>query len=213
MPRQPWSRRATPDIVSRSLSVKLSRFIALYRRHFRDHRRERMFLASSSFFVIFGATRILVYGFAARGDPLQLWIAGVRVHHYVWGIALLLLVGYLWLIQVGTGMSRESHRLGRITALLYGGGAALTLDEFAMWLHLEDVYWERASLDAVVLFGALVSAGLWGGPFWRGLLRQGTRLLRRDRRAPAPVRAPGAPSPAGPIELILAPPIPGPERS
>lgn len=196
--------------------MKLNRFIALYRRHFRDHRRERMFLASSSFFVIFGATRILGYGFQARGDPLQLWIAGIHVHHYVWGITLLLLVGYLWLIQVGTGMSRASHRLGRITAVLYGAGAALTLDEFAMWLHLEDNYWARsgrASLDAVMLFGALVSAGLWGGPFWRGLLRQSTRLLRRNRRAPAPVRAPGAPSPAEPIEQILPPPVPKPEKS
>ncbi|MEK7330503.1 MAG: hypothetical protein AAB113_06850, partial [Candidatus Eisenbacteria bacterium] len=83
--------------------------------------------------------------------------------------------------------------------------------EFALWLHLEDVYWERrgrASLDAVMLFGALVSAGLWGGPFWRGLLRQGTRVLRRNRGA----RAPGAPSPAEPIEQILTPPVLGPEK-
>jgi len=187
-------------------SLRLNRVIALYRRHFRDHRRERLFLASSSFFVIFAATRILIYRSVVRGYPLELWIAGVHVHHYVWGIALLLLVGYLWLIQVGHGTTRESERLGRITAVLYGAGAAFTLDEFAMLLHLEDVYWERASLDAVMLFGALVSAGLWGGPFWRGLLHQGARLLRWNRRAPVPAPAPQA-MPADPIAPMLSPQV------
>ena len=57
-------------------------------------------------------------------------------------------------------------------ALLYGAGAALTLDEFALWLNLEDVYWSqegRASIDAVILFGALLSAGIWGRGFLRAL--------------------------------------------
>src|SRR5687767_3394098 len=142
--------------------MKSGRCLALYRRNFRDPRRERMFLASASFFVTFGATRLLVHSYRAAAEPLQLWISGIHVHHYVWGILLLLLVGYLWLIQVGTGTRQEAPKLGRITALLYGAGSALTLDEFALWLHLEDVYWERtgrASIDAILLFGALVSAG------------------------------------------------------
>jgi hypothetical protein len=43
----------------------------------------------------------------------------------------------------------------------------MTLDEFALLLHLEDVYWVRegrASIDAVILFGGVISAGFWGGP-------------------------------------------------
>ena len=67
-------------------------------------------------------------------------------------------------------------------ATLYGVGAALTLDEFALWLHLQDVYWERegrASVDAVFLFGGLVSMGLWGGRFLSALARQVTRGKRR----------------------------------
>jgi hypothetical protein len=161
------------------------RILALYRRHFRDQRRERMFLASLSFFVTFGVTRLLTHAARARSDAFQLSIGGVHVHHLVWGILLLLLVGYVWLIQIGTG---GDGRVGRITALLYGAGAALTLDEFALWLNLEDVYWERegrASIDAVTLFGALVSAGLWGGPFLRAVTRQVARVLGR--------RAPGGP--------------------
>jgi hypothetical protein len=171
-----------------------SRILALYRQHFRDHRRERMVIASVSFFIAFGAARFLVHGFRHHHRPFELWIGGIHLHHYIWGIGLLLLVGYLWLIQVGTGATESSHRLGRITALLYGVGAALTLDEFALWLHLDDVYWERtgrASIDAVFLFGALVSAGLWGGPFWRGLGRQVARVVRRN----APQLAPSLPAP------------------
>jgi nucleoside recognition membrane protein YjiH len=146
-----------------------------------------MFLASLSFFFTFAVTRIITHASRASTDPLQFWVGGIHVHHLVWGILLLLVVGYIWLIQLGTGAAGPSIRVGRITAVLYGAGAALTLDEYALWLNLEDVYWERAgraSIDAVALFGALVSAGLWGGPFFRSVTRHGTRVLRwRPRRA------------------------------
>jgi hypothetical protein len=51
----------------------------------------------------------------------------------VLGIVLPLGVGYLWLAQVGTGIGRSLDWPSRLTALLYGVGAALTLDEFALW--------------------------------------------------------------------------------
>jgi hypothetical protein len=50
--------------------------------------------------------------------------------------------------------------------LAYGAGAALTLDEFALWLNLEDDYWTgkgRESIDAVVMFGSLLAIGALGG--------------------------------------------------
>lgn len=159
-----------------------ARLLALYRSHFRDPRRERMFLASLSFLVTFGLARVVTQLGRGRPDPFAVVIGDTHVHHLVWGIFLLLIVGYVWLIQVGTGHQGSSARLARITALLYGAGAALTLDEFALWLHLEDVYWERqgrASIDAVTVFGALVSAGLWGGPFLRATGRQLARPFRR----------------------------------
>ncbi len=162
--------------------MRFSRLLALYRRHFRDHRRERMFLASLSFFLTFAVTRWVTHALRASSGPFQVTIGGIHVHHLVWGILLLLLVGYVWLIQMGTGSDGPAVRIGRITAILYGAGAALTLDEFALWLNLQDVYWERegrASIDAVALFGALVSAGLWGGPFLRAVTRQAARVFRR----------------------------------
>jgi hypothetical protein len=60
--------------------------------------------------------------------------------------------------------------LSRLLSLLYGVGAALTLDEFALWLNLQDVYWARQgreSIDAVFLFGALLAAGASGRRLFR----------------------------------------------
>ena len=56
-----------------------------------------------------------------------------------------------------------------LLAALFGGGAALVLDEFALAVHLQDVYWAhqgRESIDAVILFGALLAAGAWGAPLF-----------------------------------------------
>jgi hypothetical protein len=104
---------------------------------------------------------------------------GLHIHHLVWGILLLLVVGYVWLIEAGT----TSSLLSSVTAMAYGVGAALTLDEFALWLNLQDVYWTgpgRESIDAVVIFAGLMSVGIWGGPF----LREVTLHLA-GRRKPA----------------------------
>lgn len=168
--------------------MRFSRLRALYRRHFRDPRRERLFLASLSFFLTVAVTRLLTHSFRAMVPPFEgVLIGGVHVHHLVWGILILLVVGYCWLIQLGG----NSANTGRLLAVLYASGAALTLDEFALWLNLKDVYWERegrASVDALMMFGGLVSAGLWGGPFLRGLWRQLGRVLRGPWWAGAKIR-------------------------
>jgi hypothetical protein len=159
----------------------LSRLGPLYRRHFRDPRRERQFLSSIGFFVAFAITRAITHAIRAHRRPLHRLSFGRRRphhHHLVWGILSLLGVGYAWLLQVGTGVGPSSPWGSRSTAILYGIGSAVTLDEFALWLNLEDVYWARQgreSIDAVVLFGALLSVGGWGGPFLRALARELTR--------------------------------------
>lgn len=166
--------------------MRRPRLGALYRRHFRETRRERLFLASLAFFVVFGAIRIISHAMRAGAGPFLVIYAGqIHIHHLVWGILLLLMVGYVWLVQLGTGHEGSSAIVSRVMALLYGAGAALTLDEFALWLHLRDVYWERegrASVDVVLLFGALISAGFWGGPFLRATSRQLGRLLALRQR-------------------------------
>lgn len=77
------------------------------------------------------------------------------------------MVGYGWLADFGTGEDDSSILLSRLMSILYGVGAALTLDEFALWLNLKDVYWSpegRSSFDAIILFGALLSASARGIP-------------------------------------------------
>lgn len=155
---------------------------ALYSRHFENPRRERLFLSAISFLIAFSAARSVAYAVHREAiDFRGVFIGTTHIHHLVFGILILLLVGYLWLIQIGTGVeepaaiSSKSRRwLSRITAVLYGIGSALTLDEFALWLNLANVYWEkkgRKSIDAVILFLTILSISLWGGAFFRALFR------------------------------------------
>ena len=157
----------------------------LYRLHFRDPRRERLFLASCSFLATFALVRAITRSIHAGVGPFHDVSAGRKhIHHLVWGILLLLAVGYVWLVQFGTGLG-DSRRWMRETALLYGAGSALTLDEFALWLNLADVYWApegRESIDATIVFGALLSAGFWGGPFLRAVARWLAHELAGARR-------------------------------
>jgi hypothetical protein len=145
----------------------------LYAVYFRHARHERMFIASIGFFVAFALVRTITHLIrAGRGPFHDVVTKGGHLHHLVWGILLLLGVGYLWLIQVGSGGVDGRPWSSRITALLFGVASALTLDEFALWLTFRDVYWEREgrlSIDAVVLFGSLLSIAIWGGPFLRDL--------------------------------------------
>ncbi len=141
----------------------------IYGFHFQNERRERLFLASLGFLITFAIVRGITHLIKAGIGPFHnVSNGGLHIHHLVWGILLLLVVGYIWLIEEGI----TSSWLSSITAIAFGVGAALTLDEFALWLNLQDVYWTgrgRESIDAVVIFAGLLSVGIWGGPFLREL--------------------------------------------
>jgi hypothetical protein len=92
------------------------------------------------------------------------WPGGIRsgsvhIHHLVWGICLMMLSGFL------SFAAPSGALLWHLTAIGFGVGAGFTMDEFALWVHLEDVYWEqegRRSVDAAVItmaFAALVVVG------------------------------------------------------
>jgi hypothetical protein len=107
---------------------------------------------------------------------------GRHIHHMVWGILLLLLVGYCWLMEVGTGSTGSSPWAGRLTSMLYGVAAALTLDEFALWLNLSDVYWQRQgreSYEAMGLFGGFLAISILGAPLFKGIARDLLRMFDR----------------------------------
>jgi hypothetical protein len=150
---------------------------ALYRKHFSDRRTERRLFSTGSFFLTFGTTRAITHTIRAERGPFKNVTApgGRHIHHMTFGIAGLLSVGYLWMLEIGIA---EAGRASRITSSVYGSGAALTLDEFALWLNLEDVYWAkqgRESIDAVVLFGSLLSLSVLGKEFLKDLLREARR--------------------------------------
>src|ERR1700678_2341859 len=133
-----------------------------------DRPRRRLFVASVSFFLTFAGVRAVVFAVLHNIPPFHfIQHDGSHIHHLVIGIIILLLVGYGWLADVGTDEDDSSILLSRIMSILYGVGAALTLDEFALCLNLKDVYWSpqgRTSIDAVILFGALLAASAWGAP-------------------------------------------------
>jgi hypothetical protein len=140
----------------------------------RPHR--RLFLASVSFFITFLAVRLLVASITHHIGPFgYVEMGGHHIHHLVWGILLLLITGYFTLSEAGTGDTPISILVSRLLALGYGIGAALTLDEFALWLNLDAAaYWSRQgreSIDAVVLFGTLLAMGTWGAPLFRRIDR------------------------------------------
>ena len=184
-PPPPSSGAPTKSKTPRGGRGEGARILAeLYRLHFKDERRERLFLASLGFLLTFGIVRGITHMIRAGVGPFHnVSSGGLHIHHLVWGILLLLLVGYIWLIQEGTGQTRLPSLFSRLTAIAYGAGAALTLDEFALWLNLQDVYWDqqgRVSIDAIVIFGSALSVGVWGGPFLRELARL---VVRRPKPA------------------------------
>jgi hypothetical protein len=144
----------------------------LYEKHFgEDRRRERRLISAGSFFATFAAVRAITHAIRAEVGPFRnITPGGKHIHHMTFGITGLLVVGYLWLLEIGIA---DGRRASQITAAAYGSGAALTLDEFALWLNLEDDYWTkqgRESIDAVVLFGALLSLSVTGRGFLRELI-------------------------------------------
>jgi hypothetical protein len=149
-----------------------TRFGSLVHEQIADRPRRRLFLASLSFFLTFAIVRGMVYCIRHQIAPFHYVVMGGRhIHHLVLGILLLLGVGYGWLCEFGTGSDSSSRFASTLMSVLYGVGAALTLDEFALWLNLKDVYFVRegrSSIDAVILFGALLAVGVWGAPLFSG---------------------------------------------
>jgi hypothetical protein len=115
-----------------------------------------------TFFVTRSSVRFIRHR-AATGRPTRWWqprnvhVGGVHIHHVTFGVLLVMVSGLTLVTLSVSGREPEFTLL----ATLFGIGAALVLDEYALILHLSDVYWEedgRTSVDAV--FAAVAVAGL-----------------------------------------------------
>ncbi|MEU9079303.1 hypothetical protein [Kitasatospora sp. NPDC048538] len=113
-----------------------------------------------AFVATFVGTRVITRLIrAGRGPFRDVQVGGTHVHHQVYGILAMLVAGAIEFAY------RPDSPGVQVLAVLFGAGAALALDEYALWLHLEDVYWSREgrkSVDAAFLavaVGLLLVAG------------------------------------------------------
>jgi len=128
--------------------------------------------ALASFLVTFGVLRaitaIIHFRLLPHGPFRNLVTAsGLHIHHLFWGILLLMLTGF---VALATRDPRWHLRI----AVVFGIALALTLDEFALWLRLADVYWSPQGVESLKA-GAVAAAFLamygYGQPFWHALVR------------------------------------------
>ena len=148
----------------------------LYQRDIVDADKVPQFLILISFLLTFLAVRFITHSIRdKRFHRIFRNVSGKdgrHIHHLVWGILLLLITGYL-------ALAFDPDRVRELLAILFGIGAALTLDEFALWLNLEDVYWAkqgRSSVDAVIIFATVIGIFMLGIQFWIDVGREIGRL-------------------------------------
>jgi hypothetical protein len=112
---------------------------------------------------------------AGKGPFKNLSVGGEHLHHYMWGIGMLAGVGAIAV------KGDEALRRHPATALAYGAGLALIVDEFALLLDLKDVYWAkegRVSVDAGIGGSSLAGSYFAALPVIREVVRK-----RRGARA------------------------------
>jgi hypothetical protein len=123
--------------------------------------RQPVFLAFVAFLLTLVATRVIVRMIRAGKGPFRnVDTGGVHVHHVIPGIILMGIGGLMGMSASGAGILKD------LAGILFGMGCALVLDEFALILHLDDVYWEKegrlsveaASVAMVVMLMAVVVA-------------------------------------------------------
>jgi len=145
--------------------VLLASIGSLYERAIVDTGRQPEFLFFVAFLVSFGFIRTSAHMIRAQVSwwPGNVNVGGTHIHHLVWGILLLLIAGY-----IGVTVAPDSP-WHEILAVLFGIGTGLTLDEFALWLNLSDVYWSeqgRRSIDAVIVAATLTGMMVVGFTAW-----------------------------------------------
>ena len=128
-----------------------------------EHDRQWLFLVLLGLVVSFGFIR---FSTRMMRSPRVTWWpgsvvsdSGVHVHHLVFGIVLMIAAGAISFAGFAVSPIYE------ICAFLFGIGIGLTIDEFALWLYLDDVYWAkegRASVDAAALAVGLLGIVLLG---------------------------------------------------
>ena len=120
-----------------------------------DHEQQGLFLVLLGFLLSFGFIRMSTR--LMRSPRVPWWPgsvvsdSGVHLHHLVFGIVTMMAAGTLGFLAYGNSPWAE------LCAFAFGIGVGLTIDEFALWVYLDDVYWAeegRSSIDATVIAAA-----------------------------------------------------------
>jgi hypothetical protein len=120
-----------------------------------EHDEQGLFLVLVGFILSFAFIRMSTR--LMRSPKVPWWPgsvvsdSGVHLHHLVFGIVTMMIAGALGFSAFGQSPWTE------ICAFAFGVGAGLTIDEFALWVYLDDVYWAeegRSSIDATVIAAA-----------------------------------------------------------
>jgi lysyl-tRNA synthetase class 2 len=141
-------------------------FVEFWNEHLAAHDRQGVFLVLVGFVGSFAFIRMSTRMIRAE---VSWWPgnieseSGLHVHHLVFGIVTMMIAGTIGFSALGASPLTE------ICAFFFGVGAGLTIDEFALWVYLEDVYWAeegRSSIDATVIAAALIGLIVLGAsPF------------------------------------------------
>jgi hypothetical protein len=145
------------------------KIVAAYQQHV-DYRREAALRMWVAFIGTFVFLRLLTFGIRYHLLPVKNVVtsSGLHIHHFVWGIVILLIVGFL-------GITIWSERLHPWLATIFGIAAALVIDEYALWLNLQDVYWlpaGRSSIDIAILIAAVLGLYYAADRFWRKVVTE-----------------------------------------
>jgi hypothetical protein len=136
-----------------------------------------LFLAILVTFLITRVVTRLIRSGAGGGAGLgNVSLGGNHIHHQVFGILIIIGTGIILVSQTPSGTALDG------AAAVFGVGVGLTVDEFALWLNLKDVYWStqgRQSVDAIfcvlVVTGALiggsslVKGGIGSAQWWSSI--------------------------------------------
>ena len=129
-----------------------------------DHGRQYLFLVFVGFIGSFGFIRLSAR--LMRSPRVPWWPgsvvseSGLHLHHLVWGITMMMAAGVVSFALLASGWWYD------VSAFIFGVGMGLTIDEFALWIYLDDVYWSRqgrSSIDASVIAVAFMGLILIGG--------------------------------------------------
>lgn len=150
--------------------------LAVYDRMIVRKKQEIMFWVLYSFWFTFLEARLF-----ARLAPLVIdrgtlfMIRGTYVHHFVYGFGILAITGL-------AALNDWHHKKPRLVAIGYGIGLGWMVDEFALLIHLENVYWARLSYDAVFVVGTLLFSFVYFGRFWNRLITVSEKIIIRGLR-------------------------------